>query len=56
MSPAKLTKNIAKGTLVIPKNKIHDLKKPCGIGKGLATKVNANIGTSEDHSSIDFEL
>ncbi|MCX5637296.1 MAG: phosphomethylpyrimidine synthase ThiC, partial [Planctomycetota bacterium] len=38
---------IAAGRLVIPANKLH-LKanlKPIGIGRVLATKVNANIGT-----------
>jgi len=26
---------------------------PCGIGKGLATKVNANFGTSSDFGSVE---
>ncbi len=56
VSPDKLIKNIRSGTVVIPKNKKHPLKKPCAIGQGLKTKVNANIGTSEDFSSVDFEL
>ncbi|UCD55623.1 MAG: phosphomethylpyrimidine synthase ThiC [Candidatus Omnitrophota bacterium] len=51
-----ITENIAKGTAVIPKNKIRALKKPCGIGKGLKTKINVNIGTSTDYSSANFEL
>lgn len=38
---------VALGTIVIPWN--HDRKpKAVGIGKGLATKVNASIGTSSD--------
>ena len=56
VSPDKLKKKIRSGTVVIPKNKKHSLKKPCAIGKGLWTKVNANIGTSRDFSSINFEL
>jgi phosphomethylpyrimidine synthase len=51
-----ITENISRGTVVIPMNKIRPLKKPCGIGKGLRTKINANIGTSADYSSVDFEL
>lgn len=51
-----ITENIAKGTVVIPKNKITSLKRPCGIGKGLKTKINVNIGTSADYSSANFEL
>lgn len=51
-----LLKYIQEGKVVIPANKIHKIKKPCGIGKGLSTKVNANIGTSTDKSSLKNEL
>lgn len=51
-----IAQNIARGTVAIPKNKIRRLTTPCAIGEGLKTKVNANIGTSEDFSSINFEL
>ncbi|MCK5212995.1 MAG: phosphomethylpyrimidine synthase ThiC, partial [Dehalococcoidia bacterium] len=34
------------GTIVIPANPLHKNLEPRGIGKGLRTKVNANIGTS----------
>ncbi|MDP6433448.1 MAG: phosphomethylpyrimidine synthase ThiC, partial [Candidatus Scalindua sp.] len=44
-----LRSNIAAGKVVIPRNRKHSLKKICGIGKGLRTKVNANIGTSADY-------
>lgn len=43
------------GSIVIPKNKNHDIK-PVGIGKGLKTKVNANIGTSSDIAQLEMEL
>ena len=56
LSSREITKNIADGTAVAPKNKIRSLKTPCAIGKGLRTKINANIGTSKDYSRIDFEL
>ncbi len=46
----------AKGTIVIPANINHKNLVPCGIGQGLSTKVNANIGTSSDFGSIDSEL
>jgi phosphomethylpyrimidine synthase len=36
---------IKEGKVVIPLNKEHNVRKPCGIGYGLRTKVNANIGT-----------
>jgi len=36
----------AVGTIVIPSNVNHRALDPTGIGEGLRTKVNANIGTS----------
>lgn len=56
VSPNGITKNLAAGTAVVPKNKTRSFKRVCAIGKGLRTKINANIGTSEDYSSADFEL
>jgi len=47
---------VAKGTIVIPANINHKNLITCGIGQGLSTKVNANIGTSSDFGSIDSEL
>ena len=44
------------GTIVIPVNAKHESLVPCGIGKGLRTKVNANIGTSSDFCDLDVEL
>ncbi len=51
-----IRKGLIKGTIVIPKNIGHRLEKPCGIGKGLRTKINANIGTSKDSSGISDEI
>ncbi|WP_027398321.1 phosphomethylpyrimidine synthase ThiC [Anaerovorax odorimutans] len=51
-----LLENIAKGTIIIPANKNHKNLKAYGIGKGLKTKVNANIGISKDCYDIDLEL
>jgi len=47
---------IAKGRVVIPANKNHKSLKPIGIGQGLRTKINANIGTSGDFDLLDDEL
>jgi len=47
---------ILEGTIVIPANIKHKNLTPCGIGQGLKTKVNANIGTSSDFGDIDTEL
>lgn len=47
---------VAKGTIVIPKNLRHEIPAVCGIGAGLRTKINANLGTSRDSSDISYEL
>ncbi len=47
---------IADGKVVIPHNRKRLAKKVCGIGSGLRTKVNANIGTSIDYQSMEDEL
>jgi len=55
LSPEVVRRRVAEGTIVIPKNINHDFT-PRGIGKGLRVKVNANIGTSKDHTYPDEEL
>ncbi|MBI4303544.1 MAG: phosphomethylpyrimidine synthase ThiC [Chloroflexi bacterium] len=47
---------VAKGTIVVPANTNHVNLAPCGVGQGLRTKVNANIGTSSDYGDINTEL
>jgi len=54
--PKLIRKKVVEGKIVIPYNKHHKPKKIYGIGEGLCTKVNANIGTSSDHSKIKEEL
>ncbi len=44
------------GTIIIPANPNHTNLMPCGIGKGLRTKVNTNIGTSSDFFDLSREL
>jgi len=51
-----IQKGLADGTIVIPANIKHTNLTPYGIGKGLSTKVNANIGTSSDFGSLETEL
>ncbi|NDJ26657.1 thiamine biosynthesis protein ThiC [Campylobacter sp. MIT 12-8780] len=43
-----LLENIAKGKIIIPANINHKALEPNGIGKGLKTKVNVNLGVSND--------
>jgi phosphomethylpyrimidine synthase len=47
---------VAQGSIVIPANIKHLNLDPLGIGKGLSTKVNANIGTSSDFGDVETEL
>jgi phosphomethylpyrimidine synthase len=51
-----LRENIAKGLVVVPANSSHTILNPVGIGYGLTTKVNANIGTSPIKSDLETEL
>ena len=56
LDPELIRQGVSEGTIVIPANVNHKLSCYCGIGKGLRTKVNANIGTSSDYGDIDTEL
>ncbi|MFC2005035.1 phosphomethylpyrimidine synthase ThiC [Chloroflexota bacterium] len=51
-----IRQGVANGTIVIPANTEHANLSPCGIGQGLSTKVNANIGTSSDFGDVNTEL
>lgn len=51
-----IRERVAAGTVVIPANKNHRQVDPCGIGLGLRTKVNANLGTSSASPGIAGEL
>ncbi len=56
IEPRRLLKEVAAGRIVIPSNRLRKKSKLCGIGRGLRTKVNANIGTSVDLSSLNAEI
>lgn len=47
---------VAEGVICIPANKNHKNLLPQGFGRGLKTKVNANIGTSNNYPEIGKEL
>jgi phosphomethylpyrimidine synthase len=55
IAPERLASDIAEGVTVIARNDLHNIK-PLGIGRGLRTKINANIGTSKDKVSYDEEI
>jgi phosphomethylpyrimidine synthase len=56
LSEEFIREGVANGTIVIPKNINRKLSKIVAVGKGLKTKVNANIGTSPDHISLEEEI
>ncbi|MGN0093424.1 MAG: phosphomethylpyrimidine synthase [Methanobrevibacter sp.] len=51
----KILRGVANGTIVIPKNVNRDTEVR-GIGTGLTTKVNANIGSSTKIEDLDLEV
>lgn len=55
ISIEKLQSGLAQGEIVILKNKVRQNVHPVGVGKGLFTKVNANIGTSKDKADLELE-
>jgi len=52
----EIAAEIIEGTAVLSLNSLRPISRPCAVGKGLRTKVNANLGTSADKADIDFEL
>lgn len=50
-----IQEGVAKGTIVIPRNKNRKDFNYCGIGNGLSIKVNALIGTSSDKIDLAME-
>ncbi|MBC8589637.1 phosphomethylpyrimidine synthase ThiC [Wansuia hejianensis] len=51
-----LREKIATGQVVIPANKNHKSLDPEGVGNGLKTKINVNLGISRDCPNVDKEL
>jgi len=52
----QIVKALASGRVVIPRNVKRENVEVKGIGEGLRTKINANVGTSPDYASIDDEV
>ncbi len=52
----EIVRGVADGRIVIPKNRKRDELEPIGIGGGLRTKINANVGTSPDYQDIEEEV
>lgn len=56
IDPEVLRERIKKGTVVIPANKNHKRKFYQGVGQGLKTKVNVNLGVSKDCPDVAPEI
>ncbi|HOV41670.1 MAG TPA: phosphomethylpyrimidine synthase ThiC, partial [Oscillospiraceae bacterium] len=52
----KLVELIAKGEVIIPANIKHKSLSPEGIGRGLRTKINVNLGISGDKADYELEM
>lgn len=56
MDVQELRALVAKGKIAIPANKNHKSLVPQGVGQGLKTKINVNLGISKDCDDIDKEM
>ena len=56
MDPEVLREKIAKGEVAIPCNVRHTSIEPEGIGSGMRTKINVNLGISGDCNNYDNEM
>jgi phosphomethylpyrimidine synthase len=56
MDVQELMGKMAIGTVVIPANINHQSLDPEGVGEGLKTKINVNLGVSKDAYCYDQEL
>ncbi len=52
----ELMDRMARGEIIIPANKNHKSLDPEGVGTGLRTKINVNLGISKDCKNLDKEL
>jgi len=55
LTAEELRGRIAAGQAVLPKNIHHDFPEVRAIGRGLTTKVNANLGTSGECADLEME-
>jgi phosphomethylpyrimidine synthase len=52
----ELLQRVADGRIVIPANRKHENLSAKGVGAGLTTKINVNLGVSEDCCNVEMEL
>lgn len=56
IDPNILRSLVAEGKVAIPANKNHTNLDAEGVGQGLRTKINVNLGVSKDSYNIELEL
>ncbi len=56
MDEATLLHLVATGQVAIPANINHTSLDPEGVGKGMSTKINVNLGVSKDHYNLEEEM
>ena len=56
IAPEVLRERVARGTVAIPANVRHTALSPEGIGEGLRTKINVNLGISGDLADYEVEM
>lgn len=56
MTEALLMEKMKRGQIVIPANIHHQRLKPQGVGAGLSTKINVNLGISKDKNDVSLEM
>jgi len=56
ISEQELLGKMAAGKITIPANKNHANLVGKGVGEGLQTKINVNLGVSEDCCNLDMEM
>ena len=56
MKIEELRRLVSEGKIAIPANKNHKNISPEGVGQGLRTKINVNLGISKDCCDFDQEL
>jgi phosphomethylpyrimidine synthase len=56
VEPERIRQYVAAGQVAIPANHNHASLDPEGIGRGLRTKINVNLGVSRDCCDFTYEL
>ena len=56
ITPEIIRERVAAGSIAIPANHAHTALRPAGVGEGLRTKVNVNLGISGDVHDYACEM